>query len=118
MAQYRYLGTQSTLVLPDRTHALTVFGQTVEFLPAVAEALVKDRAPLLPESIWQSLGITEDEIGEHPSVLAHDIAPDSFIAKRNAAWKALGEYRASLFKPAAPVIPTFNPAEAEQEQNN
>src|SRR5437660_739316 len=82
---------------------LSRFGGQVELGQSVAEAaVVHDRVALLPEPLWAQCGITAEEQQAYYSTDLHPLAPPAFIAKRDAVWTALRDYRAQLIAASQP----------------
>jgi hypothetical protein len=95
MAEFRFFGTET--ILPGNI-ALSKYGQIVEMEPDAANALIVASPPalLLPEELWESIGITEADLAEFPSATIHGSAPEEFRTKTDAARKAYHEYREGL----------------------
>jgi hypothetical protein len=101
MSKFRFFGTESTL---PGGKALTQYGQVVDMVEEEANALIAafPSGLLLPEDLWEKIGITAEELAEYPSVTIHGAAPEAFLAKTRAVRVAFHEYRESLLAAASP----------------
>lgn len=94
MSKYRFVGTESIIA----GHHVETFGAVLELDTDLAEQLRAQHPPalIITETDWEDTGITDAECREFPSVLMHDTASAGFLAKRNKAWTAMHEHRASV----------------------
>jgi hypothetical protein len=113
LGKYRFFGSESIVA----GRPVSRYGQQLELDPAEADALVTatPSALLLPEDLWEPIGITEEELAEFPSTQIHGAAPDSFVKKAKAVRKAFHEYRETLLAHPAAQPRDVRPAQRAED---
>ncbi len=96
MSTYRFLGIDH-LIGGER---LQEYGATIELSDEDAASHVLGSCPLIPESDWQALGITDAEQERYSYPGPRNSAPTEFLAKMKAGRDALHAFRESLKKGA------------------
>lgn len=101
MAKYRYFGSESVLSapgLPASGVPVSRYGQVLEFAEETGDILVAANAPIIPEDLWDEVGITDEEVAEWPSAGIHQLAPEEFQAKAKAVRVKSHGYRENMLK--------------------
>ncbi len=93
--KFRFIG--NTCAIGDIA-GLREFGEAVDLDAKLAAQIIAHPrgAALLPEYAFEKIGFTTEEMSEFATPGSHADAPDSFLAKKNAALIALHELRAHL----------------------
>lgn len=87
----RFIGSSSNV----GDIALRRFGQAFELAEDVAEdVLAARRCPVLPETVFQKIGFTEEELRIYSNPGTHADAPAAFLEKKKRALQALYDPRA------------------------
>jgi hypothetical protein len=94
MSAYRFVG--SYCEIDGGRIKLERFGQQVELPDAVAEVVVKGGGAIIPETEFESLGFTEQELSLYAYPGQQDGAPEAFAVKRHAAHVAFHDHHKSL----------------------
>ena len=88
MGSYRYVSTAPGQILNTK-FVFTRYGQLVEMDDSLAAEKIKDGFPLVPETVFASVGHTDVELKTYGKMAGHPSVPPDFADKRNKVWALL-----------------------------
>ena len=88
MGSYRYVSAAPGQILNTK-FVFTRYGQLVEMDDALAAEKIEAGFPLVPESVFASVGHTDAELKTYGKMAGHPSVPPDFADKRNKVWVLL-----------------------------